>query len=135
MANYPWEVLDRPDFQAAMAKAGVDRQFIVDVWFENGPEQRLFVSELRPRSALGRGADLGKTSAQNVIKLGERQRDLPLACGNGDHNRHEEATMVATQPTRLTLALSLVWCGVRDGDHVARQRHRYWRRPDHPGSD
>lgn len=60
MADYPWEVLDRPDMQAAMAKAGVDREFIVQVWFRNGPEQRLFV---QPN---------GRTRNERIAALKER---------------------------------------------------------------
>jgi hypothetical protein len=56
MADYPWEVLDRPDMQAAMERAGVDRDFIVQVWLRNGPEQRLFVQPTG-RSRLARVAE------------------------------------------------------------------------------
>jgi hypothetical protein len=37
----PWEVFELPEMQEAMRLAGVDRQWIVDFWFRNGPENRL----------------------------------------------------------------------------------------------
>jgi hypothetical protein len=40
--EYPWDVFDMPEMQAAMAAFGVDRDFIVGVWALNGSGQRLF---------------------------------------------------------------------------------------------
>jgi hypothetical protein len=52
--DYPWHVLDWPEMQAAMARANVDREFIVRIWIENGSEQRLFIRPNRtPREAIG----------------------------------------------------------------------------------
>ena len=42
LAEYPWSVFDLPEMQAAMARAGVDRNFVVRIWEQNGPEQQLF---------------------------------------------------------------------------------------------
>jgi hypothetical protein len=42
LAEYPWQVFDSPAMQRAMARADVDRDFVVRTWELNGPEQRLF---------------------------------------------------------------------------------------------
>lgn len=42
LAEYPWFVFELPEMQAAMAKAGIDREFVVRIWQQNGPEQQLF---------------------------------------------------------------------------------------------
>jgi hypothetical protein len=43
LAEYPWQVFDSPAMQRAMSMAGVDRDFVVRIWEQNGPGQVLFV--------------------------------------------------------------------------------------------
>jgi hypothetical protein len=38
----PWHVFDSPAMQRAMARAGIDRDFVVRIWELNGPGQLLF---------------------------------------------------------------------------------------------
>lgn len=42
LAEHPWFVFDLPEMQAAMITAGIDRDFVVRIWEQNGPEQQLF---------------------------------------------------------------------------------------------
>jgi hypothetical protein len=43
LADYPWQVFDSPAMQRAMSIAGIDRDFVVRIWEQNGPGQVLFV--------------------------------------------------------------------------------------------